>query len=153
MAPAVVTITTLIGEEGVTYTVRDGDRETWRAYVPFGNRGRYQPGGPAFVAAAREQERQVARLVADDTAAQVLAPGGTMTDTEAIAIQERDADTPELLAPRARPRRYWTMINGRYTTAAPTYPSPCCGRESRIVSADSAVVVVACGQCGKEWRP
>ena len=67
-----VTMQTLIDYEGVLYTVYDGDpnegdfghaREVWRAFIPFGQTDRYVAAGPAFVAAAREQERQAQRLI------------------------------------------------------------------------------------------
>jgi hypothetical protein len=34
------------------------------------------------------------------------------------------------------------------------YPSPCCGVESIVLRSLStpAVIVLRCGQCGKQWR-
>lgn len=61
-----VTMVTLIDTDSVLYTVHTGDplmgdfgdgREVWRKEVPFGMRERFRPSGPAFVEAAREQEK------------------------------------------------------------------------------------------------
>jgi hypothetical protein len=62
-----VTMVTLIDTDSVLYTVHTGDplmgdfdhngREVWRKEVPFGYGDRFRPGGPAFVEAAREQEK------------------------------------------------------------------------------------------------
>lgn len=61
-----VTMVTQIDEDSVLYTVCTGDpllgdhgdsREVWRKEVPFGMRERFRAGGPAFIEAAREQEK------------------------------------------------------------------------------------------------
>jgi len=61
----IITMTTVIRHESVTYAVHTGDalagefgdsREVWRKEVPFGSAERFHAGGAAFVEAARKQQ-------------------------------------------------------------------------------------------------
>lgn len=63
MTPLIV-METEIRADGVHYAVIHNGRYVWSKFVPFGKRREFRACGPAFVEAAREQERH-AEQVAD----------------------------------------------------------------------------------------
>lgn len=86
-----ITMITLIDTESVLYTVCTGDatlgdfgdaREVWRKEVPFGMGERFRAGGPAFVAATREQAQ-----IAESYAMMPYEPKSADDDAEDEALK------------------------------------------------------------------